>query len=106
MPKKHRADFGDIQDNEKADLALALRNSLAKLYEKLNNPDYNYIINTAARYKGDEPQLHWYLQIRPQLTTQAGFEIGSGISINPSIPEKDANFLKTTEGDDGGPNDE
>jgi hypothetical protein len=26
--------------------------------------------------------------------TRAGFEIGSGISINPSVPEDDAKFLK------------
>jgi hypothetical protein len=47
--------------------------------------------------KANEPQLHWYLQIRPRLTTQAGFEIGSGISINPSLPETDADFLNKEE---------
>ncbi|NIR46899.1 galactose-1-phosphate uridylyltransferase [candidate division KSB1 bacterium] len=93
MPKEHDADFGDINDVEKRDLAQAFSNVLTKLFEKLNDPDYNYIINTAARYKADEPQLHWYVQIRPRLTTRAGFEIGSGISINPSIPEHDAEFL-------------
>jgi UDPglucose--hexose-1-phosphate uridylyltransferase len=93
MPKRHRADFGDVSDQEKEDLAPVLRDSLARLHTKLNNPDYNYVVNTAARYKADEPQLHWYLQIRPRLTTQAGFEIGSGISINPSIPEDDVDFL-------------
>jgi len=36
----------------------------------------------------------WYLQIRHRLMTMAGFEIGSGISINPSVPEEDAAFLK------------
>jgi UDPglucose--hexose-1-phosphate uridylyltransferase len=66
---------------------------LTRLYEKLHDPDYNYVINTAARYKAEEPQVHWYCQIRPRLTTTAGFEIGAGISINPSIPETDADFL-------------
>lgn len=93
MPKKHQADFGDITDAEKIDLAAAVQEILRRLYEKLNDPDYNYIINTSARYKAGEPQLHWYLQIRPRLTTQAGFEIGSGICINPSMPENDADFL-------------
>jgi UDPglucose--hexose-1-phosphate uridylyltransferase len=64
------------------------------LDRKLNDPDYNYILHTSPQYKSDEPQLHWYLQIRPRLTTQAGFEIGSGISINPSLPEENAAFLK------------
>jgi UDPglucose--hexose-1-phosphate uridylyltransferase len=93
VPKRHRADFGNVSDQEKEDLAPVLRDCLARLHTKLNNPDYNYVVNTAARYRADEPQLHWYLQIRPRLTTRAGFEIGSGISINPSIPEDDADFL-------------
>ncbi|MEQ8958714.1 MAG: galactose-1-phosphate uridylyltransferase, partial [Coleofasciculus sp. C2-GNP5-27] len=58
-------------------------------------PDYNYVINTAARYKAEEPQVHWYCQISPRLTTPAGFELGSGISINPSLPEVDADFLNS-----------
>lgn len=94
MPKEHKADFGDISDDEKSDLALALQNILKRLHIKLCDPDYNYIINTSARYRAQEPQLHWYLQIRPRLMTLAGFEIGSGMSINPSIPEDDAEFLR------------
>lgn len=93
MPKRHQADFGTINDGEKEALARMLREALKRLCNQLNDPDYNYIINTSARYKADEPQLHWYLQIRPRLTTRAGFEIGSGISINPSLPERDAAFL-------------
>jgi UDPglucose--hexose-1-phosphate uridylyltransferase len=93
LPKKHNADFGSISDKEKEDFSIILRETLERLYGKLNDPDYNYIINTSSKYRSDEPQLHWYLQIRPRLITQAGFEIGSGISINPSMPEEDAIFL-------------
>ncbi len=93
MPKQHQASFGHLLDGEKSDLALILHQSLARLASKLHDPDYNYIINTAARYRAGEPQLHWYLQIRPRLTTPAGFEVGSGININPSIPEENAEFL-------------
>ncbi|MGD1805858.1 galactose-1-phosphate uridylyltransferase [Dapis sp. BLCC M126] len=96
MPKKHQADFGSISESEKSDFALILKNILTRLSEKLNDPDYNYVINTAARYKAEEPQVHWYCQIEPRLTTPAGFEIASGIRINPSLPELDAEFLTTT----------
>lgn len=95
IPKTHNANFGDISDSEKEDLADALHRVLKRVHGKLNDPDYNYTINTAARHKSGEPHLHWYVQIRPRLTTKAGFEIGSGISINPSMPESDAEFLKT-----------
>lgn len=94
MPKMHKANFGDISDNEKSSFALALKNILERLRRKLNDPNYNYTINTSVRYRAEEPQLHWHLLIRPRLTTRAGFEIGSGININPSIPEEDAKFLK------------
>jgi UDPglucose--hexose-1-phosphate uridylyltransferase len=95
MPKKHEADFGSISDTEKGDLSALLHSCLARLHDKLKNPDYNYVINTAARFRAGEPQLHWYVQVRPRLTTRAGFEIGSGISINPSLPEEDAEFLRS-----------
>lgn len=94
MPKTHKADFGDISDGEKADLTGIMRNILDKYNKKLGDPDYNYVINTSVRYRAKEPQLHWYLQILPRLMTRAGFEIGSGININPSIPEDDAEFLR------------
>jgi len=94
MPASHAADFGSISDIEKEDFSAALQQILRRLHLKLDDPDYNYIINTSVRYRSGEPQIHWYLQIRPRLMTAAGFEIGSGISINPSIPEEDAEFLR------------
>ncbi len=94
MPKRQQADFGSISDAEKGDLAAILRAVLIRLRDKLDDPDYNYIFNSAARYETDAPHLLWYLQIRPRLTRRAGFEIGSGISVNPSIPEEDALILK------------
>lgn len=92
MPKRHQSDFSEITEGERADLSLALHTLLAKLHSKLNDPDYNYTINTGARTM-HEPQSHWYLRIRPRLVTRAGFEIGSGMRINPSLPEADAAFL-------------
>lgn len=93
LPRRHAADFGSISDPEKEDLASALQSLLQRLCDRLGDPDYNYVIVSSARYRAGEPQLHRYLQIRPRLTTWAGFEIGSGIPINPSVPEADAAFL-------------
>lgn len=94
MPKRHQPDFGSIDARQKTDLAAALQESLKRLCDKLADPDYNYMIHSAARHSADEPHLHWYVRIAPRLTTRAGFEIGSGISVNPSLPEADAAFLK------------
>lgn len=101
VPKRHQADFSHLGEEEKLLFARALQGSLKLLNEKLQDPDYNYVVNSAARSRADEPYLHWYLQIRPRLTTRAGFEIGSGISINPSLPEEDAAFLAAPHGSVG-----
>jgi UDPglucose--hexose-1-phosphate uridylyltransferase len=93
MPKRHQAVFGMVSDQEKADLSSILRGVLQKLDQKLSDPDYNYVIISSPACQVGEPQMHWYLQLRPRLGTPAGFEIGSGININPSIPEQDAAFL-------------
>jgi UDPglucose--hexose-1-phosphate uridylyltransferase len=91
VPRRHQSDFGRTTATERVDLARALREILARLYTKLHDPDYNYVINSAPRMH--EPHLHWFVRLRPRLVTRAGFEIGSGMRINPSLPEADAAFL-------------
>ncbi|GAB4281269.1 MAG: galactose-1-phosphate uridylyltransferase [Deferrisomatales bacterium] len=102
VPKRHQADFGELSDEEKPGLAQALREILGRMDTRWNGPDYNYVIHSSTQYRAGEPQLHWYLQILPRVTTRAGFEIGSGVSINPSLPEEDAAFLRGEEARDGG----
>jgi UDPglucose--hexose-1-phosphate uridylyltransferase len=74
--------------------AKVLKTTLLKLYSKLNNPDYNFVIHTAPIKDEQEDYYHWHLQIIPRLTTPAGFEMGSGIYINVSFPEETAQFLR------------
>jgi len=94
MPRRHMACFGEISDEEAADLACALRRTLAKLYQGLEDPDFNYVVRTApAEYTGVK-YYHWYVSIIPRLTKTAGFELGSGMFINVSLPEENASFLR------------
>ncbi|TES92459.1 MAG: galactose-1-phosphate uridylyltransferase [Candidatus Cloacimonadota bacterium] len=94
IPKKHAATFGEISDSEISDLSKILIYVLGALYRKLNNPDYNYIIHTAPFSDKGEEYYHWHIEILPRLTKVAGFEMGSGIYINTSIPKECASFLK------------
>jgi UDPglucose--hexose-1-phosphate uridylyltransferase len=93
VPKLHKPDFRAISDSEKSDLAAALLSILAAKREKLNDPDYNYVIHSSLSPTVAPAALHWHLQIKPVLTTPAGFEMGSGIHINPSLPEADARLM-------------
>jgi UDPglucose--hexose-1-phosphate uridylyltransferase len=94
IPKEHRPDFGAADAEDRAAFTHALGRVLGRLKERLGDPDYNFAIFTAARTGREQPHLHWHLLIRPRLTTLAGFEIGSGMNINPSLPEADAEFLR------------
>jgi UDPglucose--hexose-1-phosphate uridylyltransferase len=96
VPKNHRADFADISDDEKASLTEALQSSLGCIRDKLNDADCNLAIHSIALNEGlVAAALHWYVQIQPRLTTPAGFEMASGVRINPSLPEMDAAFLRS-----------
>jgi UDPglucose--hexose-1-phosphate uridylyltransferase len=94
IPKEHQASFGLISMEDSKTFARILKEMLFKLYSKLNNPDYNFVIHTAPIKDEGEDYYHWHLQIIPRLTTPAGFEMGSGIYINVSFPEETAQFLR------------
>ncbi len=97
IPKIHRASFGDISTEEIIDLADVLRRTLRKVYVGLGDPDYNYIIRSAPYGDDDARYLHWYIVIIPKLQAPGGFELSSGIYVNPSLPEKCAEHLREVE---------
>ncbi len=94
MPRRHMACFSEMNDAEAADLARNLRRTLAKLYHGLDDPDFNYVVRTAPLEFTGVKYYHWYVSIIPRLTKMAGFELGSGMFINPSLPEENASFLR------------
>jgi len=99
LPREHHATFGEAEEDELRDLARALQNLLARLYRLLDDPDYNFVIDTAPDHMAGVSFYHWRLEIYPRLTTRAGFEIGSGIGINVVSPEHAAAALREACGD-------
>ena len=93
-PKRHSSNYGRITDAELVDLSKILRLSLGKFYFGLNDPDFHYVIRSAPTDARDASYFHWYLSLIPRLTKSAGFELGSGMFINVSIPEENAKFLR------------
>lgn len=94
LPKHHQASFSGVDPQHLGPLAEILQGVLLKLHRGLDNPAYNLTFNTAPR--GDENKAYflWHVQILPRLTTPAGFELGSGMSINTVLPEVAAKFLQ------------
>lgn len=94
FPRRHTSSFADITNSEIWDLAGTLNTVLAKLYYGLNNPDYNYSIRSVPIRDGQTSYFHWYMAIIPRLSKSAGFELGSGMYINTSLPEDSAKYLR------------
>jgi UDPglucose--hexose-1-phosphate uridylyltransferase len=94
FPRKHVASFSQINEREIASLAANLKGTLTKLYLGLDNPDYNYVIRSLPVKEQGVEYFHWYLSIIPRVSQPAGFELGSGMFINTSLPEEAANFLR------------
>lgn len=95
FPKRHSASFASIREDELEDLARHLKNILSRFYYGLEDPDYNYVIRSSRPQDAGNEYCHWYLSIVPRLTMAAGFEMGSGMFINSSLPEKNAEFLRS-----------
>lgn len=83
-PKRRNTFFGDVNDEEISSLAETLKTNLNKLRNvlsrdevkkqyRLTNFDYNLYIY---------PLKDWYMRIIPRTLTRAGFELGTGISLN------------------------
>jgi len=93
-PKHHNPCFSRIEFEERLELASVLRRVLRGLHDALGNPDFNLIVHTAPVEDEEKPYFLWHIEIRPRLTTTAGFELGTGIYINTAIPEETATFHK------------
>jgi UDPglucose--hexose-1-phosphate uridylyltransferase len=96
FPKRHCATFSRIREEEIYDLAYNLKTILGKFYAGLDDPDFNYIIRSENPKECNSEYFHWYISIVPRITQVAGFELGSGMYINTSIPEEIADFLRKT----------
>ncbi len=80
-----------IDDNEIEDLAQILRSTLGGLDHVLNSPSYNIVFHNSLNEIDSE--IHWHIEIIPQLSYDTGFDAGYGLSVNPLAPEKSAEIL-------------
>lgn len=90
-PKKENTVFGDMNDEELKDLAHLLQKSLQKLekiFDKHNLSHLSFGYNYYIYYKEN-----WYLRIIPRFINRAGFELGTGLSVNIIDPRDAAEEL-------------
>jgi UDPglucose--hexose-1-phosphate uridylyltransferase len=94
VPLDHHASFVDIEDEALAEFGELLARCLRRLKMVLNDPPYNFVVDSAPKNEFGAAHFHWRLRLVPQVAIWGGFELGGGLPINPSSPEDDAAALK------------
>jgi UDPglucose--hexose-1-phosphate uridylyltransferase len=86
-PHLHRAGAADL-----ASVGGVLRSALAGLRQHLGDIAYNIVFHAAPFRSAGE--FHWHVHVVPKVTTQAGFELGTGVPVNICPPEEAAAALR------------
>jgi len=94
IPRRHAAGFADVDDGALDDLAQHLTRLLAALRAAAADPDYNLVVLSAPLDLVHRRATHWIIDIRPRLSTPAGFEFGAGIAVNSQLPEAAAQLMR------------
>jgi galactose-1-phosphate uridylyltransferase, family 1 len=97
LPKNHQTDLDTISPRELKNLSKINKNVFDKLYNVLDNPSYSSLIHTSPLKEKNMPHYHWHIEIIPKLTKTAGFEWGTGLYVNPVLPEEAAKYLRENE---------
>ena len=94
LPRKHSSSYITMDEPSFASLTRIFSESMRRLDACIPNVPYNFVLHTAPLRSDPLDHFHWHFEIRPKLTTIAGFEWGSGFYINPMPPEDAAVYLK------------
>lgn len=93
VPREQHAHLPDTSDRSLGAVGIALRDAIGHLNQALGDVAFNLGLHTAPhQHTGD---YHWHMHIWPQITTQAGFERGTGVMINIVAPEEAAATLRS-----------
>lgn len=101
VPKNANPFFEEIKPSQRESLAEAMHAIFPRLYTGLHDPPYNYYIHSApcddtgfVCDRSTFQHFRWHIEILPRLSKFGGFELGTGLEINTTLPEEAADFLR------------
>ncbi len=100
LPLKHQADFLQLTEEDRDDLARVLRRTMARLDAVLGGVQYNYFLHSLPHTSDClecDASYHWHLEICPRTSIPTGFELGSGLFVNTVSPEIAAEQLRNAQ---------
>jgi UDPglucose--hexose-1-phosphate uridylyltransferase len=93
-PTFHESSFGHTSDDDLLDIATAILRTLTAIRIACADPDYNLVLYSAPPEGNHDATFRWHIKVLPRLSTPAGFEMGSAMSINSVTPEDAALALR------------
>ena len=94
LPFRHAGSLGAANDTEIYRLAELLPHVLRALSEAVPGASYNFVTRAFPWGTPEEASYHWHLDVLPRLVRPDGFDLGSGIPVNPVAPEAAAERLR------------
>ena len=95
LPTDHQPWFELPQASVPDRLAGVLGDLLARVESVVPDAAYNLLLRTAPWRKGVGDWCHWRIEVWPRISAFAGFELASGLFINPVAPERAASKLRS-----------
>lgn len=94
VPRRHATSFAEAEDAEVESLARILPAVVRALDGVRGRVSYNwYVHESGPLADGGEP-FHWHVELAPRLVRPDGYELGSGVSVDPIGPEAAASDLR------------
>jgi UDPglucose--hexose-1-phosphate uridylyltransferase len=94
FPRRHAASFALAEPAELAELGAHLQRLLRRVDLALHDPPFNLVVQSVPPGRAGSPALHWYLSVVPRIGRAAGFELGTAMYVNASLPEDCARQLR------------
>jgi len=84
--------FDRSSDADVEQFTESLQDALTRLHATLGDFAYNVVVHTAPR--DDHRLFHWWADVVPRLGVYGGFELATGVWVNPVAPEIAAATLR------------
>lgn len=95
VPVGHGARFDEAPDDAIEALAVAVSRLLDRMAVALESPAFNAVLHSAPFDEPGDGAYHWHLEVLPRVLRPGGFDLGSGVPVNPVAPEKAARVLRS-----------
>lgn len=94
-PKRHAPSFQSVPDSELDELCALLDALVGGLRKMHDGVSYNLILESGREAdRASAPSVHWHFCLIARTSALAGFELGSGMTINSADPKESAARLR------------